>query len=121
MTLAFLELRAAERKVYIDEAAARRGLAPVIVEKDFWVCWLLGILFQSSFRDAIVFKGGSAEVADATIDIPRVLVVPIGKVESGFSPFTLDLSSVHYQPVTEDLWIQHLRTAEYQVLSTGAG
>ncbi|ODS54096.1 MAG: type III restriction endonuclease subunit R [Acidobacteria bacterium SCN 69-37] len=62
-----------------------------------------------------------AEVANATIDIPRVLVVPIGKVESGFSPFTLDLSSVHYQPVTEDLWIQHLRTSEYQVLSTGEG
>ncbi|MBP7778283.1 MAG: DEAD/DEAH box helicase family protein [Acidobacteria bacterium] len=62
-----------------------------------------------------------AEVADATIDIPRVLVVPVGKVESGFSAFTLDLSSVHYQPVTKDLWIQHLRTAEYQVLSTGAG
>jgi type III restriction enzyme len=39
-----------------------------------------------------------AEVAEATIDIPRVLVVPIGKVESGFSPFTLDLSSVRYQP-----------------------
>lgn len=29
MTLAFLELPAGERKVYIDEAAARRGLAPV--------------------------------------------------------------------------------------------
>ncbi|MEQ1871362.1 MAG: type III restriction endonuclease subunit R, partial [Vicinamibacterales bacterium] len=62
-----------------------------------------------------------AEVAAATIDIPRVLVVPIGKVESGFSAFTLDLSSVQYQSVTEDLWIQHLRTAEYQVLSTGKG
>jgi len=60
MRLAFLELPAGERKVYIDEAAARRGLAPVIVEKDFWVCWLLGILFQSSFRDAIVFKGGTS-------------------------------------------------------------
>ena len=60
MTLAFLELPPAERKVYIDEAAARRGLAPVIVEKDFWVCWLLGVLFQSSFRDAIVFKGGTS-------------------------------------------------------------
>ncbi len=60
MTLAFLELPAAERKVYIDEAAARRGLAPAIVEKDFWVCWLLSILFQSSFRDAIVFKGGTS-------------------------------------------------------------
>jgi hypothetical protein len=60
MTLAFLELPATERKVYIEEAAARRGLAPVIVEKDFWVCWLLNILFQSSFRDAIVFKGGTS-------------------------------------------------------------
>jgi len=43
-----------------------------------------------------------AEVADATIDIPRVLVVPIGKVESGFSPFTLDLSSVRYPPVSQE-------------------
>jgi hypothetical protein len=60
MTLAFLQLPASERKVYIDEAAARRGLAPVILEKDFWVCWLLGILFQSSFRDAVVFKGGTS-------------------------------------------------------------
>jgi hypothetical protein len=30
MTLAFLQLPSRERKVYIDEAAARRGLAPVI-------------------------------------------------------------------------------------------
>ena len=60
MTPAFLDLPAAERKVYIDEAAARRGLAPVIVEKDFWVCWLLGVLFESSFRDALVFKGGTS-------------------------------------------------------------
>lgn len=60
MTLAFLALPANERKVYIDEAAARLGVAPVIVEKDFWVCWLLGILFQASFRDAIVFKGGTS-------------------------------------------------------------
>jgi hypothetical protein len=60
MTLAFLQLSSSERKVYIDEAAARRGLSPVIVEKDFWVCWLLGVLFQSSFRDAIVFKGGTS-------------------------------------------------------------
>lgn len=60
MTLAFLGLSAAERKVYIDESAARRGLAPVILEKDFWVSWLLSILFKSSFHDAIVFKGGTS-------------------------------------------------------------
>jgi hypothetical protein len=60
MTLAFLQLPPAERKLYIEEAAARRGLSPVVLEKDFWVCWLLGIVFKSSFRDAIVFKGGTS-------------------------------------------------------------
>lgn len=61
------------------------------------------------------------EVADATIDIPRVLVVPIGRVESGFSAFTLDLSSVRYPPVSTDLWIQHLRTHEREILTLGEG
>ena len=60
MTLAFVRLSPDERKLYIDEAAARRGLSPIILEKDFWVCWLLGVLFESSFRDAIVFKGGTS-------------------------------------------------------------
>ena len=60
MTLAFLQLPPAERQLYIAEAAARRGLSPVVLEKDFWVCWLLGIVFKSSFRDAIVFKGGTS-------------------------------------------------------------
>lgn len=60
MRLAFLRLSPDERKLYIDEAAARRSLSPIILEKDFWVCWLLDMLFESSFRDAIVFKGGTS-------------------------------------------------------------
>src|SRR5262249_51016922 len=31
-----------------------------ILEKDFWVCWLLSILFESKFADALVFKGGTS-------------------------------------------------------------
>lgn len=60
MTLAFLRLPSDERRLYIDEAAARLGLSPVIIEKDFWVCWLLSLLFGATFRDAIVFKGGTS-------------------------------------------------------------
>ncbi len=58
MTLAFLRLSTDERKLYIDEAAARRGLSPIILEKDFWVCWLLGCsssrhsAMRSSSREA---------------------------------------------------------------------
>lgn len=46
--------------MYVAEAAARRGLSPVILEKDFWVCWLLGVLFGSRFASALVFKGGTS-------------------------------------------------------------
>lgn len=60
MTIEFLRLSLDERKAYIDEAAARRGLSPVVLEKDFWVCWLLRLLFAASFRDALVFKGGTS-------------------------------------------------------------
>lgn len=60
MNLGFLGLPPAERKVYIEEAASRRALSPVLLEKDFWVCWMLGVLFRASFSDSIVFKGGTS-------------------------------------------------------------
>lgn len=60
MNLSFLHLPVEERRLYIEEAAARRGVSPVILEKDLWVCWLLGVLFEASFSGAIVFKGGTS-------------------------------------------------------------
>ena len=57
MNLAFLQLPTDERRTYIEQAAIRRDLSPVILEKDFWVCWLLGILFVA---DDLVFKGGTS-------------------------------------------------------------
>ncbi len=35
-----------ERGIAIEEATARLGLLPTIVEKDYWVCWLLGVIFS---------------------------------------------------------------------------
>lgn len=58
--LGFLELPPDERRLYIEQAAIQRNISPVIMEKDFWVCWLLGILFESEFADSIVFKGGTS-------------------------------------------------------------
>lgn len=60
MKLSFLELPIDERRLYIEEAAARRGVSPVVLEKDFWVCWLLAVLFRSSFGEHLVFKGGTS-------------------------------------------------------------
>ncbi len=58
MKLEFLELPSYERRLYIEQAAIQRNVSPVIMEKDFWVCWLLDILFQSEFANSLVFKGG---------------------------------------------------------------
>ena len=60
-------------------------------------------------------------VIQQTIDIPRILVVPQGEVRSGFKPFTLELDTLHYPPVSEELWIQHLRTNQLEVLALGKG
>jgi len=59
-------------------------------------------------------------IVQHTIDIPRILVVPKGEVSSGFHPFQLETSSIHYQPVDRDLLIQHLRTHDQETLSFGA-
>lgn len=45
----------------IRETAARRGLLPVMVEKDFWVSWTLAALFaHPEFSEQLVFKGGTS-------------------------------------------------------------
>jgi type III restriction enzyme len=60
-------------------------------------------------------------VIQQTMDIPRILVVPTGVVQSGFRPFSLKLGSLNYQPPSDELWIQHLRTHEREVLTLGKG
>lgn len=60
MKLAFLSLSDRERRLSFEQAAARRGISAIVLEKDFWVCWLLAVLFRSEFRDSLVFKGGTS-------------------------------------------------------------
>jgi type III restriction enzyme len=60
-------------------------------------------------------------VIQQTIDIPRILVVLTGKVQSGFNAFTLKLDTLNYPPVSEELWAKHLRTDQVDVIAMGKG
>ena len=60
MKLDFFALADAEQRLFIEEVATRRGVAPIIIEKDFWVCWALAVLFRSPFANSLVFKGGTS-------------------------------------------------------------
>lgn len=77
---------------------------------------LAGVIEQVNVA-AVVAKT-AALVVEQTIDIPRILVVPKGEVTSGFNSFTLDASSIHYQPVERDILIQHLRTHQQETLTS---
>ena len=81
---------------------------------------LAGVMAQVNVA-AVVAKTTEL-VVQQTIDIPRILVVPKGEVTSGFHSFTLDASSIHYQPVERDILIQHLRTHQQETLTAlGSG
>lgn len=54
-------LSSAQRRELFAETAARKGMTPAIVEKDFWVCWTLGRLFaHPDLSRLLMFKGGTS-------------------------------------------------------------
>ena len=57
----YLSLTAQERLELLDEASQQRGLAPAILEKDYWVCKTLDALFAlPELGSHLVFKGGTS-------------------------------------------------------------
>lgn len=57
----FAKLTPEDKKPFFDTAAEKVGLPYHIVEKDFWVCWLLDILFSmDEIKDHLTFKGGTS-------------------------------------------------------------
>jgi len=50
-----------DRRELFQETAARKGINPAIVEKDFWVCWVLKqLFFDPQLRNHLIFKGGTS-------------------------------------------------------------
>lgn len=50
-----------DRSAFINESSARRDLTPIIIEKDFWVCWTLRRLAaHPALVGHITFKGGTS-------------------------------------------------------------
>lgn len=57
----FAKLSIEKRDIYINEAANRSGLTPIIIEKDFWVCWSLDRLSKiDTLLPYLTFKGGTS-------------------------------------------------------------
>jgi hypothetical protein len=49
------------RRDLFAKTAEQMRMQPAIIEKDFWVCWVLDALFTSErWRDKMIFKGGTS-------------------------------------------------------------
>ncbi|MEI6341238.1 MAG: nucleotidyl transferase AbiEii/AbiGii toxin family protein [Verrucomicrobiota bacterium] len=58
---AFVKLSPEDRRIFFEGAAAPLNLAPLMVEKDFWVCWTLKELFRLPVMgEHLIFKGGTS-------------------------------------------------------------
>ena len=54
-------MTADERAEVFAETADRKGLPEAIIEKDFWVCWVLKQLFSiEALSGRLLFKGGTS-------------------------------------------------------------
>jgi len=50
-----------DRRDLFRAASQKMGVHEAIIEKDFWVCWLLDILFHDSpWKERMAFKGGTS-------------------------------------------------------------
>lgn len=57
----FVLLPSNDKRAYFEVAAADLNIMPQLVEKDFWVCWILKILFSlPEIGEHLTFKGGTS-------------------------------------------------------------
>jgi hypothetical protein len=49
-----------DREALFNQTASVKGISPEIVEKDFWVCWILHWIFQLQGLPRLIFKGGTS-------------------------------------------------------------
>lgn len=57
----FLLLKDSDKQVYFEVMADELDVMPQLIEKDFWVCWILKILFSLPTAGShLTFKGGTS-------------------------------------------------------------
>jgi nucleotidyltransferase AbiEii toxin of type IV toxin-antitoxin system len=86
----------ADRAALIEEASARLDVMPLIVEKDYWVCWTLGRIFElPDLAKTLVFKGGTSlsKVFHAIRRFSEDIDLSVSPVRLGFSESDLEEAS----------------------------
>lgn len=107
MSQSFLQLPEAERSKILRALGPRLERAPLVLEKDVWVCWVLQQLFTLPGRLPMAFKGGTSlskvygaiarlsEDVDVTLDYRGL--------DGSFDPFAPGISKSRLRTFSDGL------------------
>ncbi len=56
----YLNLSSSDQKEILTTKSKDLGVAPDVLEKDVWICWVLKVLFEMKHRPTMAFKGGTS-------------------------------------------------------------
>ena len=101
----FATLDSSERQAVFEQYQLREGVSAVIVEKDFWVVWLLAQIFSHPELGAhAVFKGGTSlsKVFGAIARFSE-------DVDLGISPEMLGWSEASLEAASKNAWTERIR------------
>jgi len=103
----FLKLSHKEQAEVILGASGVLGRAPVVLEKDLWVCRVLLHLFEMPERLMMAFKGGTSlsKVSDAIARFSEDVDVTLDYrgFESGIDPFSATVSKTQLRKLSDAL------------------
>ena len=101
----FATLPPGERALFFQQYQHGHDVDSVIVEKDFWVCWLLGRIFvQPDLGGQVVFKGGTSlsKVFGAIARFSE-------DIDLGISPEVLGWPEEKLDGVSKNAWTERVR------------
>jgi hypothetical protein len=105
-----------ERQELFNETAQRqKNISPVIVEKDFWVCWTLDKIFSFSDMPRLIFKGGTSlsKVFHIINRFSEDIDISILRDDLGFSVDQSNSSKMSGKAIKRLLDGLHIKTTEY--------
>ncbi len=56
----WMNLNTEQRIQVLEQVGSSMGLPAFVIEKDWWVCIILKAVFQSKYKEAVIFKGGTS-------------------------------------------------------------
>lgn len=118
----FAGLSPKDREAYINETANSRKTTTVVIEKDFWVCWILKHLFDLKEIPKLSFKGGTSlsKVFQLIQRFSEDIDVSLDRASLGFAgerdPANASLSKNRRRELRKELTLTIRKTVNDQIL-----